>query len=116
MPRVTRAAISLCGLPVRAENVRLLASKLEGDPLAGKLERAVVNGNSIVALSYEERERIVEVLAIAPANLGGLRAELQAQLKRQKDNAAKLERSGRYREIAERRAAAHRQRHTDQPA
>lgn len=109
MPRTTRAAISLCGLPVRADNVRLLASKLGGDLLAEKLERALANNNSIVALNLEERERIVEVLGLAPATLAGLRTELVAQLKRHNDHAAKMERANRYREIAEqRRADAHR--------
>ena len=114
MPRKTRAAISLCGLPVRAENVRLLALKLEGDPLAQKLERALTNDNSIVALSFEERARIVKVLTVAPAALGGVRAELASQLKRHKDHADKLERSKRYREIEERRAARA-ERPLDQP-
>ena len=113
MHRTTRAAISLCGLPVRAESVRLLASKLEGDQLAQKLERALVHNNSIVALSVEERERIVEVLALAPTTLAGLRSELEGQLKRQNERAAKMERVSRYREIAERRAATHRERPTD---
>jgi hypothetical protein len=115
MPRTTRAAISLCGLPVRAESVRLLARKLEGDQLALKLERALVHNNSIVALSVEERERIVDVLALTPATLSGLRAELEAQLKRQNDRAAKLERASRYREIAERRAATYREHPTGPP-
>lgn len=116
MPQTTRPAISLCGLPVRTENVRLLASKLEDDQLAQKLERALVHNNAIVALSVEERERIVEILALTPSTLAGLRSELEAQLKRQSDRAAKMERASRYREIAEERAATHRQRPTDQPA
>jgi hypothetical protein len=114
MSRKTRAAVSLCGLPVRAENVRLLALKLEGDPLAQKLERALTNDNSIVALSFEERERIVEALTVAPAALGGVRTELAAQLERHRAHAEKLERAKRYREIEERRAAR-RERPLDQP-
>lgn len=105
MPRKTRAAVSLCGLAVRAENVRLLALELEGDPLAQKLERALTNDNSIVALSFEERARIVAALTVAPASLVGIRTELAAQLKRHKEHAEKLERTKRYREIEERRAA-----------
>jgi hypothetical protein len=114
MPR-TRAVISLCGLPVGAENVRLLAGKLEGDPLALKLERALANDNSIVALSFEERARIVEALSVQPAALAGLRSELQAQVKRHADQAAKTERANRHREIAERRTSK-RERATDKPA
>ena len=116
MPRTTRAAISLCGLPVRAENVRLLASKLEGDQLAQKLERALVHNNSIVALSVEERERIVEILALTPSTLAGLRSELEAQLRRQKERAAKMERASRYREIAEQQRAAQPERPPDRAA
>ena len=105
MPVTTRAAISLCGLDVRADSIRLLASKLNGDPLATKLERALANDNSIVALSFEERELIVEVLAVDPAALAGLRTELGAQLRRHSDQTVKRERANRYREIADRRAA-----------
>jgi hypothetical protein len=115
MPGTTRAAISLCGLPVRAENVRLLAARLEGDPLALKLERALANNNSIVALSFEERVRIVEALSVQPSSLSGLRSELQAQVKRHADQAAKAERANRHREMAEWRSSLQR-RATDQPA
>jgi hypothetical protein len=102
---MTRAAISLCGLAVRADSVRLLASKLAGDPLATKLERALANNNSIVALSFEERQLIVDLLGMEPAALAGLRTELGAQLRRHNDQTVKRERADRYREIADRRAA-----------
>ncbi len=102
----SRSAISLCGLSVRVEAVRLLAGKLEGDQLAQKLERAVANNNSIVALSVEERQRIVDVLAGSPSSLADLRTALDAQLRRQREREAKMERSNRHREISERRAGA----------
>jgi hypothetical protein len=102
--RKTRASISLCGVPVRAENVRLLAGKLDGDLLAQKLERALVNDNSIVALSFEERKRIVDVIGGEPGGLAGLRAELEAQVKRHKNHTEKLEQAKRYRELEERRS------------
>ncbi len=103
----SRSALSLCGLSVRIESVQLLAGKLDGDPLAQKLERAVANGNSIVALSVDERQRIVDVLEDSPSNLADLRASLDAQLKRQREREAKMERSNRHREIADvRRSAA----------
>lgn len=111
----SRSAVSLCGLPVRVENVRLLAGKLEGDQLAQKLERAVVNGNSIVALSVEERQRIVDVLGASPSNLADLRAALDTQLKKHKEREAKMERANRYREISEHRRASERN-HTDHAA
>jgi hypothetical protein len=101
-------------VPVRAENVRLLASKLDGDAIAQKLERALVNQNSIVALSFDERKRIVDVLAAEPAALAGLRVELEAQLKRQKTHTEQMERTRRYREIEDRRAAE-RERQLDRP-
>jgi hypothetical protein len=93
----------------------VLASKLEGDLLAQKLERALVNNNSIVALSFEERKRIVDVLAAEPAALAGLRLELEAQLKRHDSQTVRLEQSRRYREIEDRRAAG-RERRLDRPA
>jgi hypothetical protein len=97
--------VSLCGLPVRIESVRALAGRLEGEPLGQKLERAVVNDNSIVALSFDERQRIVDALEHSPAGLSGLRTELSAQLKRHREQRAKLERTDRYREIEARRRA-----------
>jgi hypothetical protein len=100
----TRVSISLCGVPVRAENVRLLARKLEGDVVAQKLERALVNDNSIVALSFEERKRIVDVIAAEPGGLAGLRAELEAQVKRHNSHTEKMGRAKRHREIEERRS------------
>jgi hypothetical protein len=114
MTRTTRAAISLCGLPVRAENVRQLARRLEGLPLGEKLERALHNNNSIVALDYEERARIVEALKLDPALLGGLRTELESQIRKHDDHAQKLERAKRYREIEDRRNAE-RKRQMNQP-
>ena len=101
----TRVSVSLCGVPVRAEGVRLLASKLEGDVLAQKLERALVNNNSIVALSFEERKRIVDVIAADPGGLAGLGAELEAQVKRHNHHAEKMEQAKRYRETEERRSS-----------
>jgi hypothetical protein len=98
--------VSLCGLPVRVESVRALAGRLEGEPLGRKLERAVANDNSIVALSFDERQLIVDALEHPPAGLAGLRTELSAQLKRHRDQRAKVERADRYRDIEARRRAA----------
>ena len=64
----------LSGSPVRTDNVELLASLLDGDELGVKLERAVVNKSSLVALSLDDRRRIVAVLAgDAPWGLAELR-------------------------------------------
>ena len=58
--------VSLSGVAVRVEYVRLLAGRLGGDEVAQKLERAVANGNVIVALSLEDRQRILGVLEEPP--------------------------------------------------
>ena len=114
MSRVgSRSAVSLCGVPVRVESVRALAGMLDGDELGEKLERAVANNNAIVALSVPERERIVHVLERAPAGLASLRAEMSAQLKRRRDQEAKLERDDRHREFRAQRAATQKPSGTD---
>ena len=59
----TNRIVILSGSPVRTDNVELLASMLEGDQLALKLERAVGAKSSLVALSLDDRRRIVDVLA-----------------------------------------------------
>jgi hypothetical protein len=60
-------AVILSGSAVRADNVHLLATMLDGDELATKLERAITNNNTIVALSIADRERIVAVITGGPA-------------------------------------------------
>jgi hypothetical protein len=85
--------MNLSGIAVRNESVLLLASMFGGDELAEKLERAVCNANSIVALSVDDRERIVAVLsADAPSGLTQLRDVLAVQLKRYKDREAQQQR------------------------
>jgi hypothetical protein len=83
----------LSGSTVRNEHVQLLATMLEGDDLAAKLERAIVNKNSIVALSLDDRKRIADLLAVeTPAGLAELRSVIVAQLKRHKEREAQDER------------------------
>ena len=83
----------LSGFTVRTEHVQLLARMLDGDDLAAKLERAIVNENSLVALSLEDRNRIVDVLAVeTPAGLAELRSVIVAQLKKHKEREAQGER------------------------
>ena len=105
----SRSVVSLCGVSIRADSVRALAGRLDDDPLGEKLKRAVANDNTIVALSFAERQQIVDALEeSAPGGLAGVRTELSAQLKRRREHQAKVERSDRYREIeARRRAATH---------
>jgi hypothetical protein len=82
---VTSGVLSLCGVAVRADKVRVLAARVGRGELAQKLERAVANDNTIVALNVEERQRLVEVLDEAPGSLPDLRHALVAQLKRLSD-------------------------------
>ena len=82
----------LSGSPVRTDNVELLASMLDGDQLAMKLERAVANKNSLVALSLDDRRRIVAVLATdAPWGLAELRSVLVKQLAQHKQHAVRMQ-------------------------
>ncbi len=81
----------LSGSPVRTDNVELLAKMLDGDQLAVKLERAVANENSLVALSIDDRRRIVAVLAAdAPWGLAELRSVLVTQLEHHKHHAVRM--------------------------
>ena len=81
----------LSGSPVRTDNVELLASMLDGDQLAVKLKRAVANENSIVALSLDDRRRIVAVLAVdAPWGLAELQTVLVKQLAQRKQHEARM--------------------------
>ena len=75
----------LAGVPVRPDRVQLLASLLEGDELAAKLERALEHHNKIVSLTQADRGRIVSVLDEAPGTLGELRNELVKQHARLKE-------------------------------
>jgi hypothetical protein len=99
------APVMLSGTSVRADGVRLLASLLGGDELAEKLERAVANGNTIVAVSIEDRQRIVDVLEEPPSSLAELRKVLVTQLKKHEDKERQLERSIRDRRMVEQRRA-----------
>jgi hypothetical protein len=86
--------VILSGSPVRSDNVELLASMLDGDRLAVKLESAVVNKSSLVALSLDDRRRIVAVLAAdAPWGLTELQSVLVKQLKQHEEHAARKRRA-----------------------
>jgi hypothetical protein len=86
--------VILSGSAVRTDNVKLLAGMLDGDELAVKLERAVVNKNSLVALSLDDRRRIVAVLAgDAPWGLAELQGVLVKQLKQHEELAARKRRA-----------------------
>jgi hypothetical protein len=86
--------VILSGSSVRTDNVELLAGMLDGDQLALKLERAVANKNPIVALSLDDRRRIVAVLAAdAPWGLTELRGVLVKQLAQHKEHATRTRRA-----------------------
>ena len=98
-------SVSLCGTAVRADGVHLLASMFPGDELAEKLNRAVANGNSIVALSMDERQRIVDALESRPSCLVDLRQALNSQVKKHRDREAQDRRLKHDRERIDRRHA-----------
>jgi hypothetical protein len=80
--------VILSGSTVRTDSVHLLATMLQGDELGTKLERAITNNNTIVALSVTDRERIVAVLADGPAGFAELHRVLVTQLKKHHEREA----------------------------
>jgi hypothetical protein len=84
--------VILSGSAVRTDNVQLLATMLQGDELATKLERAITNNNTIVALSIADRERIVAVIADGPAGFAELRSVLVTQLRKHHEREAQVRR------------------------
>ena len=97
--------VSLSGVAVRVEYVRLLAGRLGGDEVAQKLERAVANGNVIVALSLEDRQRILGVLEEPPMAFRELQTVLRSQLQRHTEQQRRKARMSYDRELFERRRA-----------
>ena len=83
--RVERRPISnvvVAGEAVLGQHVRLLAEMLgTHHPLAVRLERALTQKNSMVALTSEDRERLLELLADPPSGLAALRTVLLRQQK-----------------------------------
>ena len=71
----------VAGEAVLGQHVRLLAEMLGPHPLAVRLERALGQKNSMVALTSEDRERLLELLADPPAGLAALRTVLVRQQK-----------------------------------
>ncbi len=63
---------------------------LEGDELATKLERAITNNNTIVALSIADREQIVAMIADGPAGFAELRRVLVTQLEKHHEREAQV--------------------------
>ena len=78
--------MNVAGTTMRTENVLVLAGLVHDDELSAKLERAITNDNPIVALTQDDRERIVAVLSPnAPGVLTELRDVLTVHLKHRND-------------------------------
>ena len=93
--------ISLSGVATRAEHVLRIASKLGDDALAGKLERAVANHNTIVALTLEDRQRLLDVLEPESAFVE-LRNTLRSQIQKYAEHQRRTEQMRKSRERLER--------------
>ncbi len=65
----------LTGIPVRPELVRALAEIVD-EPAAGTLEQALEREVTVLALTIEDRERILRALDDPPAGLAELRGVL----------------------------------------
>ena len=104
-PGASNPTLSLCGTAVRPEGVHVLASMFPGDELAEKLNRALENGNTIVALSMDERQRIVDALERRPSCLVDLRKALDGQVRKHNDRRAQDRRLEQDRARVERRRA-----------
>ena len=89
--------MNLAGVNVRKEHVETLIRLLDpSEPLAQKLNLALRQHSAIVALTLQDRVRLLEALDEPPKGLGPLRDTLAEQFRRRNDLAARLERE-RYR-------------------
>lgn len=75
------ANVVVAGEAVLGQHVQLLADMLDGHPLAVRLELALAQENSMVALTSEDRERLLELLNDPPSGLAALRTVLVRQQK-----------------------------------
>jgi hypothetical protein len=73
--------VVLAGESVLCHHVQLLADMLGNHPLAVRLERALEQSNSLVALTTEDREHLLELLNKPPSGLAALHAVLLRQQK-----------------------------------
>ena len=72
--------MTLAGERVQSTAVAELAARLDpAEPLAVKLRRAVEDQHVMVALTPDDRARLLEALESPPSGLGGLRARLLEQ-------------------------------------
>jgi hypothetical protein len=68
----------LAGVPVEAELVRELIDRVD-EPTAGQLEGALDAGRAVVALTIQDRERILRALEDCPDGLAELRGVLRRE-------------------------------------
>jgi hypothetical protein len=66
----------LAGVPVDTEFVRELIDRVD-EPTAGQLEGALDAGRAVVALTVQDRERILRALEDCPDELAELRGVLR---------------------------------------
>ena len=78
-PQAPSFKIVLAGEPVLSHHVALLATMLEDHPLAERLRRGLAQRNTIVALTTEDREHLIDLLGTAPSGLVALHGTLQRQ-------------------------------------
>ena len=98
--------MNVAGTAMRTENVLVLAGLVHDDELSAKLERAVRNDNPIVALTQDDRERIVAVLSPnAPGVLTELRDVLAVHQKHRNDGERQQEKRRLYQAQQQRREA-----------
>ena len=69
----------LAGEPDLGEQVELLARMLGEHPLADRLELGLAQRNSIVGLSTEDRDMLIELLHTPPSGLAALHDALLRQ-------------------------------------
>ena len=78
----------LAGERVRTGAVEELTHRLDrSEPLAIKLQRAVEDEHALVALTPDDRARLLAVLDVPPSGLGALRSRLLAQVEKPSRNA-----------------------------
>jgi hypothetical protein len=99
---VSQRVISISGVATRVEDALRIAHTLDRDPLAQKLERAVAHHNSIVTLTLEDRQRLLDNLESQPG-FAELRIALRSQIERYAQHQQRAEKMRRAGKMLERR-------------
>ena len=101
---LSRRTISLSGVATRTEDILRIAHDLDGDALAQKLERAVANHNTIIALTLDDRRRLLASLEPQTGFIE-LRTALRGQIQAYAQHQRRAEQMRQTRERLERRNA-----------